>query len=125
MLDTGKFSSLSGLRIGLITNQTGLDSRGRRTLDLLYKAPGVKLAAIFSPEHGLFGKDDKKTVSIKEPVTGLPVYSLYSDTLRPTENMLRGWTPCVRYTGRGRPLYTYISTLMPEAAAERGIHFMC
>jgi len=126
MLDAGKFSSLSGLRIGLITNHTGLDSKGRRTLDLLYKAPGVKLAAIFSPEHGLFGKDDKKIASIKEPVTGLPVYSLYSDTLRPTEDMFRGLDALVfDIQDAGVRFYTYITTLAYalEAAAERGIPF--
>jgi uncharacterized protein YbbC (DUF1343 family) len=49
------FASLSGLRVGLITNQTGLDASGRRTIDLMRAAPGVRLTAIFSPEHGLYG----------------------------------------------------------------------
>jgi len=126
MLYAGKFSYLSGLRIGLITNHTGRDSKGRRTLDLLYKAPGVKLAAIFSPEHGLFGKEDKKTALIKEPVTGLPVYSLYSDTLRPTDNMLRGLDALVfDIQDAGVRFYTYITTLAYalETAAEKGIPF--
>jgi len=126
ILHAGNFSSLSGLCVGLITNHTGLDSKGRRTLDLLHKAPGVRLAAIFSPEHGLFGQEDKKTVSIKEPVTGLPVYSLYSDTLRPTENMLRGLDALVfDIQDAGVRFYTYITTLAYalEAAAERGIAF--
>ena len=126
ILEAEKFSSLSGLRIGLITNQTGLDRKGRRTLDLLYKAPGVRLVALFSPEHGLFGKDDKKTGWIKEPVTGLPVYSLYSDTTRPTEKMLAGLDALVfDIQDAGVRFYTYITTLAYslEAAAGKGIKF--
>ena len=126
VLEADKFSSLSGLRIGLITNQTGLDTKGHRTLDLLYKAPGVRLVAIFSPEHGLFGKDDKKTGWIKEPVTGLPVYSLYSDTTRPTGKMLAGLDALVfDIQDAGVRFYTYITTLAYslEAAAGQGIKF--
>lgn len=63
VLATEQFAPLAGLRIGLITNHTGLDSAGRRTLDLLYNTPGVKLAAIFSPEHGLYGTVDEKVAS--------------------------------------------------------------
>lgn len=126
VLETDKFSSLSGLRIGLITNQTGLDRKGRRTLDLLYKAPGVRLVAIFSPEHGLFCKDDKKTGWIKESVTGLPVYSLYGDTARPTGKMLAGLDALVfDIQDVGVRFYTYITTLAYslEAAAGKGIKF--
>src|SRR5438132_4915073 len=60
VLEAENFQALAGLRIGLITNQSGLDSKGRRTIDLLRKAAGVRLAAIFSPEHGLFGKADER-----------------------------------------------------------------
>lgn len=126
VLEADKFSALSGLRIGLITNQTGLDRKGRRTLDLLYKAPGVKLVALFSPEHGLFGRDDKKTGWIKEPVTGLPVYSLYSDTKRPTGKMLDGLDAIVfDIQDAGTRFYTYITTLAYslEAVAGKGIKF--
>jgi uncharacterized protein YbbC (DUF1343 family) len=71
------FAPLAGLRVGLITNQTGLDTAGRRTLDLLHDTPNVQLAAIFSPEHGLDGTVDGTVASGLEPRTGLPVYSLY------------------------------------------------
>jgi len=84
------FASLSGLRIGLITNHSGIDSSGRGTLELIHNAPGVKLAAIFSPEHGLTGKEDDIVYSSVEPTTGLPLYSLYSYNKRPTEKMLDG-----------------------------------
>ena len=63
VLEGQGFSALSGQRVGLITNHTGLDSRGRSTIDLLSGAPGVTLTAIFSPEHGLFGRQDSKVSS--------------------------------------------------------------
>ncbi len=126
VLDAEQFSPLSGLRVGLITNQSGIDSEGRRTLDLLYKAPGVKLAAIFSPEHGLFGTVDEKVASMREPSTGLPVYSLYGDLRRPTGKMLKGLDALVfDIQDAGVRFYTYISTMgyAMEAAARKGIAF--
>ena len=58
VLEDQKFASLKGKRVGLVTNQTGIDSQGRRTIDVLAHAPGVKLVAIFSPEHGIAGRAD-------------------------------------------------------------------
>ncbi len=69
--------------MGVVTNHTGLDADGRRTIDLLHQAPGVKLAAIFTPEHGLSGKADAKVGNTRDAATGLPVHSLYGDSLRP------------------------------------------
>src|SRR5256712_6691568 len=68
-------------RIGLLTNQTGVDSQGRRTIDVLAETPGVSLDAIFSPEHGVTGTQDTTEVSnSKDVVTGAPVYSVYGAT---------------------------------------------
>ena len=65
-------------RIGLLTNQTGVDSNGQRTIDVLAKAPGVSLDAIFSPEHGVTGTLDTTDVNnSKDAATGIPVYSVY------------------------------------------------
>jgi uncharacterized protein YbbC (DUF1343 family)/CubicO group peptidase (beta-lactamase class C family) len=125
-LDASAFSFLTGLRVGLITNQTGLDRNGRRTVDLLHKAPGVQLLTIFSPEHGLSGTADEKLASTKEPITGLPVHSLYSDTTRPSGKMLEGLDALVfDIQDAGTRFYTYITTLAYalEAAAEKGIKF--
>ena len=78
------FSRLRGLRVGLITNQTGRDRDGRTTIDLLHAAKDVKLVALFSPEHGIRGvADDKVSDSIDEK-TKLPVYSLYGDAPKRT-----------------------------------------
>lgn len=121
-----KFRPMVGLRVGLITNHSGLDSAARRNIDLFYKAPGVKLVAIFSPEHGLSGKAEEKVFSTKEPFTGLPVYSLYGDIVRPTKKMLNGLDALVfDIQDVGVRFYTYITTMgyAMEAAAENGILF--
>jgi uncharacterized protein YbbC (DUF1343 family)/CubicO group peptidase (beta-lactamase class C family) len=126
VLAARRFAPLSGLRVGLITNHSGLDSAGRRTIDLFYKAPAGKLVAIFSPEHGLSGKAEEKVSSTQEPRTSLPVYSLYGDILRPTKKMLGGLDALVfDIQDVGARFYTYISTmgLAMEAAAEEGIPF--
>jgi len=120
------FSALLGKRVGLITNQTGIDAEGRRTIDLIYGAPAVKLAAVFSPEHGLSGKIDKKINSSTEPSTGLPLYSLYGEVRRPTDTMLKGLDALVfDIQDAGVRFYTYISTMgyAMEAAAHKGIDF--
>lgn len=120
------FAPLASLRVGLITNHTGVNSAGRRTLDLFYNAPGLKLAAIFSPEHGLDGIAETKVASGKEPTTGLPVYSLYGSGTRPTDNMLDGLDALVfDIQDAGARFYTYITTMAyaMEAAAKKGIDF--
>ncbi|HET9180262.1 MAG TPA: exo-beta-N-acetylmuramidase NamZ domain-containing protein [Terriglobia bacterium] len=120
MLEREDFAPLKGLRVGLITNETGVDSEGRRTIDLLNHAPGVQLKAIFSPEHGLWGKEDSAVASSREPVTGLPVYSLYGESRRPTAQMLQGLDALVfDIQDVGVRFYTYITTMayaMEEAA---------
>jgi uncharacterized protein YbbC (DUF1343 family)/CubicO group peptidase (beta-lactamase class C family) len=126
VLKSEKFASLNGLRVGLITNHSGIDSTGQRTLDLLYKASGLKLVAIFSPEHGLFGEMDEYVPSSTEPVTGLPVYSLYGKVKRPTDKMLKSLDALVfDIQDVGARFYTYITTMgyAMEAVARKGISF--
>jgi uncharacterized protein YbbC (DUF1343 family)/CubicO group peptidase (beta-lactamase class C family) len=124
VLEADHFAPLKGLRIGLITNETGRDAQGRRTVDVLHDAPGVKLVALFSPEHGLYGKADTKVASGTDPETGLPVYSLYGDTERPSDQMLAGIDALVfDIQDVGVRFYTFITTLgyAMEAAAKKGI----
>ncbi len=120
VLEEENFAPLKGLRVGLITNETGVDTNGHRTIDLLDHAPGVQLKAIFSPEHGLWGKEDTEVASTKDPATGLPVYSLYGKTRRPTAQMLQGLDALVfDIQDVGVRFYTYITTMaysMEEAA---------
>jgi len=126
VLRAEKLAPLSNMRIGLITNHSGIDSTGRRTIDRLYNAKGIKLAAIFSPEHGLQGEADNKVASAAEPATGLPVYSLYGENLRPTKKMLKGLDALVfDIQDAGARFYTYITTMgyAMEAAAKEGIAF--
>lgn len=126
VLAAAHFAPLAGCRVGLITNHTSLDSTGRRTLDLLHNASGLKLAAIFSPEHGLHGVVDTKVASGKEPTTGLPLYSLYGNVTRPTDTMLDGLDALVfDIQDAGARFYTYITTMAyaMEAAAKKGIGF--
>jgi uncharacterized protein YbbC (DUF1343 family)/CubicO group peptidase (beta-lactamase class C family) len=128
VLEAEDFTPMKGLRIGLITNHTGIDSEGRRTVDLLSRAPGVKLEAIFSPEHGLSGTENEvsSTEVTREQATGLPVYSLYGKNLRPTEEMLDGLDALVfDIQDAGVRFYTYITTMgyAMEEAARKGIAF--
>jgi uncharacterized protein YbbC (DUF1343 family) len=114
------FKQLAGRRVALITNQTGRDREGNRTLDLLASAKGVKVVRIFSPEHGLYGNVDEKVGHTIEPKTGLKVYSLYGETRRPTTQMLEGVDTFVYdIQDVGARFYTYSATLgncMQEAA---------
>ncbi len=126
VLCNDRFALLAGRSVGLITNHTGLDSTGRRTIDLLYTAPGVRLKKIFSPEHGLYGTADSIVSSSSDPKTGLPVYSLYGAVKRPTAEMLAGLDALVfDIQDVGVRFYTYISTMgyAMEAAAKKGILF--
>jgi uncharacterized protein YbbC (DUF1343 family)/CubicO group peptidase (beta-lactamase class C family) len=120
------FAPLKGKNIGVITNHTGVDARRRSTLRLLLQAPGVKVRAIFSPEHGLSGKLDEKIASGMDGATGLPVYSLYGKTMRPTARMLQGLDALVYdIQDVGARYYTYITTMAyaMEAAAGAGLDF--
>jgi uncharacterized protein YbbC (DUF1343 family)/CubicO group peptidase (beta-lactamase class C family) len=126
VLEAEEFASLAGMRVGLITNHTGRDAAGRRTIDLLYRSSRLKLKTIFSPEHGLYGKADERVSSTTDPNTDLPVYSLYGDTERPTDAMLEGLDALVfDIQDAGVRFYTYITTLgySMEAAGRKGLAF--
>ncbi len=126
VLAENRFRPLTGLRVGLITNHTGVDSWGRRSIDLLYRAQGVKLVRLFSPEHGLSGNLEGKVPHTKDPQTGLPVWSLYGLTLKPSGKMLDGLDALVfDIQDAGVRFFTYITTMgyAMEAAAKRGLAF--
>ncbi|CAB4242841.1 conserved protein of unknown function [Methylacidimicrobium sp. AP8] len=123
-----QFGELQGKRVGLITNASGVNKNGVSTLDLLLHAPGVRLTAIFAPEHGLYGTAwaGEKVDSLREPRSGLPIYSLYGETWKPTPEMLREVDILVYdVQDIGCRSYTYISTLglAMEAAAENDKDF--
>jgi uncharacterized protein YbbC (DUF1343 family) len=129
MFVSTNFEIIKGKRAGLITNPTGVDRKLKSGIDILFKAPGVKLVALFSPEHGVRGDFSAgelvgKTV---DPYTGLPVYSLYGKTRKPTKEMLNGIDVLVYdIQDIGSRSYTFISTLglAMEAAAENNIPFV-
>src|SRR5438046_2307170 len=91
ILAAQKFAPLRGKHVGLITNHTGVDSQGKSTAELLSHAPSVQLVALFSPEHGLAGRKDERVSCSKDATTGLTVYSLDGETLRPTDVMMDGF----------------------------------
>jgi uncharacterized protein YbbC (DUF1343 family)/CubicO group peptidase (beta-lactamase class C family) len=112
-------------RIGLLTNQTGLDSRGKRTIDVLDGVPGTQLVAIFSPEHGIQGTADTTSIgNSKDTLTGVPIYSVYGDTdakRRPPMDVIRGLDVIVvDIQDIGARFYTYETTVgyFLEAAAK-------
>ncbi len=114
--------------IGLLTNQTGIDGLGRRTIDVLAHVEGVKLAAIFSPEHGVTGALDTTAVgNTVDKATGVPVYSVYggSDAARrPRLDILKALDAVVYdIQDAGARFYTYETSLgyLLEAAAKTGI----
>ncbi|MCC7240321.1 MAG: DUF1343 domain-containing protein [Acidobacteria bacterium] len=119
------FALLKGKRVGLLTNHTGRDRTGRSTIDVLHDAPGVTLAALFSPEHGIRGTQDEENLpSEKDARTGLMIYSLYGETRRPTEAMLRGLDAVViDLADVGTRFYTYHATMgyVMEEAAKRKV----
>jgi uncharacterized protein YbbC (DUF1343 family)/CubicO group peptidase (beta-lactamase class C family) len=128
VLEEEKFETLRGKRIGLITNQTGLDREGRRNVDAM-KAAGVNVVGLFSPEHGLAGKEDRASIGdSKDPATGLPVYSLYEPNRRRlTPQQLRSVDTLVfDIQDVGARFYTYSCTLLYalEDAAKAKIPFI-
>ena len=126
VLAAQNFAPLAGKNVGVITNHTGRSAAGRSIVDLLRNAPGVKLKAIFSPEHGISGTLDEKVASGRDPATGLPIYSLYGTVKRPTPEMLRGLDALVYdIQDVGVRFYTYITTLAycMEAAASHNLDF--
>ncbi len=117
------FRALKGKRVGLVTNHTGRDRARRATIDLVHGAEGVRLVALFSPEHGIRGVMDEKVADGRDEKTGLPVYSLYGDRRVPSPGQLAGLDVLVfDIQDVGCRFYTYISTLggCLEAVAKAG-----
>jgi len=127
VLKQSNYAMLRGKRVGLITNQTSIDSHGNRTRVLLRQH--CNLVALYTPEHGLDGKEKagRYVKSRRDPVTGLTAYSLYGPTRKPTASMLRGVDVLVfDIQDIGCRSYTYISTMgkCMEAAAENHVEFV-
>jgi len=126
-LEAEHYEPLRGMRVGLITNHTGIDRAWNPTIDLLRSAPGVTLVALFSPEHGIRGTVDSKIADTVDTVSGLPVYSLYGDTRKPKPEQLAGLDALVfDIQDVGTRFYTYIATmgLAMEAAAAAHVRFV-
>jgi len=129
MLVKSKFEILKGKKVGLITNPTGVDRNLKSAVDIINSFPGVKLTALYGPEHGVRGEFTAGEIigSSVDPVTKLPVYSLYGKTRKPTKEMLKGIDILVYdVQDIGSRSYTFISTLglAMEAAAENNIPFV-
>ena len=114
------FERLRGKRVGLITNRSGLAGDGASTIDLLMAAPGVKLAALFAPEHGLSTDGNGSIADTHDARTGLPVYSLYGDGFAPTAASLAGIDTLVfDVQDVGTRFFTYAATMRRAMAAAR------
>jgi len=128
VLEEDHFAALRGRHIGLITNQTGIDRNGRRTVDVMRQA-GIDVRALFSPEHGISGTAEKENIaSSKDAATGLPIWSLYRSSNRtPTGPMLEGLDTLVfDIQDVGARFYTYSCTMIyaMEEAARRHLRFV-
>lgn len=125
-LQATDFQILNHRRVGLMSNPSGVDRNLRRTRDILWQAPEVNLVALFSPEHGFAAAapDAAKVASMADPQTGLPIYSLYGETYRPTEAMLQNVDVIVcDLQDVGVRFYTYVWTVsyILDAAGEYGV----
>ncbi len=129
MLQKNNFDILRGKKVGLITNPTGVNAQLKSTIDILHEASGVELVALYGPEHGVrgnFSAGDKVEGSV-DPQTGIPVFSLYGKTRKPSPEMLANIDVLVYdIQDVGSRSYTYINTmgLAMEAAAENNIDFV-
>ncbi len=105
---------IDGKRVGLVTNHTGVNSKGVSVIDVLAGDPGVNLTALYGPEHGIDGKASAGTyvASYTHPTLGIPVYSLYGSTRKPTAEMLKNIDVLLfDIQDIGSRTYTYMSTL--------------
>ncbi len=133
VLEENGFQELKGKRLGLITNHTGRDSSGRSTVEVLAQAPGLTLAAVFSPEHGFKGTSEEHAVGSTTLLLAgreIPVHSLYSggiEGMRPRPEDLKGLDALVfDIQDIGARFYTYLATMgmALEEAAKAGIEFI-
>jgi uncharacterized protein YbbC (DUF1343 family)/CubicO group peptidase (beta-lactamase class C family) len=112
VLKNENFARLRGRRVGLVTNASGRDGEGTRTIDVLQHAPEVTLVALFAPEHGLFADLDRKIENGNDQGSRLPIYSLYGDRFSPSDEMLAGIDTLVfDIQDVGARFYTYASTM--------------
>lgn len=123
------FAVLQDKAVGVITNHTGKDGAGRGIVEILAKAPGVRLKAIFTPEHGFLGAAPAGAAitTTTDTLTGLPIFSLYGATKRPTPEMLKDLDVLVfDMQDVGARFYTYLTTMAMamEAAAAQKIEFI-
>ncbi|MBC7473151.1 MAG: DUF1343 domain-containing protein [Candidatus Sericytochromatia bacterium] len=127
ILKKNNFSDLNNKRVGLITNHTAFDQDGNYILDIFSKQNKFKLNAIFTPEHGLRGKEDREFIPSETYQKDIPVYSLYNEIKKPTSKMLDNIDVLVYdIQDIGTRYYTFITTLAycMEAAREKGIDFV-
>ena len=122
VLLTDSLHLIRGKRVGLLTNHSGRDRKGTSTIDLLFHAPGVKLTALFGPEHGLRGvaQAGEKVASTTDSATGVPIYSLFGDVSVPTADMLKD-VDVLLYDIQdvGARVYTFEWTLANMAASAK------
>lgn len=123
------FAQLQGKRVGLITNPSGVDNDLKSTIDILHEAPGVTLTALYSPEHGVRGDvhAGDNVDNAVDPATGVPVYSIYGKTKKPTPEMLEDVDVLIYdIQDNGCRSFTFISTmgLAMDVCAELGKEFM-
>ncbi len=129
VLRDNNFEGLRGKRVGLITNPTGVDNNLKSTIDILFEAPDVELVGLYSPEHGVRGDvhaGDKVDASV-DKATGVPMYSIYGSTYKPTPEMLKDVDVLIYdIQDNGCRSFTFISTMgaAMEACAEQGKKFM-
>ncbi|MCG2725499.1 MAG: DUF1343 domain-containing protein, partial [Elusimicrobia bacterium] len=129
ILEKQNFNILEGKKIAIITNHSAINSKNANAIDVLHKSPKVNLVAIFSPEHGLRGKEEGGLLinNSNDPLTGLPIFSLYGKTQKPTAEMLKGIDTLVfDIQDVGARFYTYLTTMgyAMEEAAKLGIEFV-
>jgi uncharacterized protein YbbC (DUF1343 family)/CubicO group peptidase (beta-lactamase class C family) len=126
LAESSHFAALKGLRVGLITNRAAVDSAGRDLLHVMRAAPGLRLVALFTPEHGFSAFAEGDVASGVEEKSGVAMFSLYGTARRPTSEMLSGIDALVfDLQDSGARFYTYPTTMAyaMEAAARRGIEF--
>ena len=126
VLEESDFEPVANLRVGLITNHTGLSRGGSSTIDLFHEAENVNLVKLFSPEHGIRGELDSKVDDSRDTKTGLKIHSLYGESRKPSAEQCADLDAFVfDIQDIGARYYTYVSTmgLAMEAAAENGLSF--
>ncbi|MFN3431906.1 MAG: exo-beta-N-acetylmuramidase NamZ domain-containing protein, partial [Candidatus Sericytochromatia bacterium] len=128
VLQSRQAALLQGKRVGLVTNMSAIDGRGQSDIDLLARMPGVKLTALFAPEHGLRAELDVENIPDgRDPKTGVPIYSLYNKDRAPSAKQLANVDVLVfDIQDAGSRFYTYSTTLglCMEAAKKHGKRFV-